>query len=100
MQKAYINLEQVIEKILPITELRRNPGGVFRRLPEVKGFIITKGGKPVGKLYPMENKSGSSTIQENLKKLKAVVGGFDLKISLSPRQINEIIDRSYEEMLS
>lgn len=95
-----INIDDIVEKIVPLTVLRRYPGRIFKDLRETGGFIITKDGRPVGKLLPLRSTKKQMTKEEKLKKLKSLIGGFSLKINLSPMQLNKIIEQSYEKMLS
>ncbi len=100
MQKTHSHeIETIIEKILPITQLRRNPTEAIKYLEETGGFIITKDGKPVGKLLPIKKAAKSLSISEKLKKLKALKGGLRLTPDLDSKKINQLIKRSYEEML-
>lgn len=101
MQRTQLtNIDEIAERILPITYLRRNPGRFLKKLDETGGFIITKDGKPLGKLLPLDKNKAKTSTKEKLKKLKAIIGGFHLNITLTPAQINTVIDTSYEKMLS
>lgn len=47
-----------LDKIVSITELRRNFGSLTENLPEIDGLILTKGGEPYAtlKAVPAEKK--------------------------------------------
>ena len=101
MQDTYSrDIDNFVKQILPMTLLRRNPGGAFKKLEKVGGFIITKDGRPVGKLLPLHDKAPPQSKKDKLKKLQSLVGGFNIGINLNPRQINKLVKQSYEEMLS
>jgi hypothetical protein len=95
-----INIDDIAKRIIPLTAFRRNPGKVFEKLNESGGFIITKDGKPLGKLLPLENHKVNKSISDKIVQLQSATGGFSLGITLSPEQINNLVDKSYEEMLS
>jgi prevent-host-death family protein len=93
------NLDDFTQRLLPLTVLRRNAGEVLARLSKVGSFIVTKDGRPVAKLSTLEKKTKIESTKERLAKLKPLIGGFRLGIGLTPKQLNKLIDKSYEEML-
>lgn len=56
----------MINRIIPITELRRNFGAITDRLAETGSLILTKGGKPFAILKP--------ATEEKKKMLKKTAG--------------------------
>lgn len=102
MSKSNMNLSDLNEftqRLLPLTVFRRNAGEVLARLPEVGTFILTKDGRPIARLSTLEEKTKIETTKEKLARLKPLIGGFRLGIGLTPKQLNKLIDKSYEEML-
>jgi|YNPMSStandDraft_1061717.scaffolds.fasta_scaffold52426_2 prevent-host-death family protein len=93
------DIDVLVNKILPLTQLRRNPSKVLAKLEEVGGFIITKDGKPVGKLLPLKKAGKELSKEEMLAKIAALSGGFKIGIKAKPSQIKKIINQNYEKML-
>jgi len=93
------DIDILVNKILPLTQLRRNPSKALAKLEEVGGFIITKDGKPVGKLLPLKKKEKEISKEEMLSKIKTLSGGFKIGIKVKPSQIKKLINQSYEKVL-
>jgi len=51
-------MTQILNQIIPITDLRRNFGSITKRLAEIDSLILTKGGQPFAflKAVPSEKK--------------------------------------------
>lgn len=97
--QAISNIDELTKRLLPLTYFRRKAGEVLSRLPQVGSFILTKDGKPVAKLSMLSKEVKKETPEERQAKLKPLIGGFKLGIKLTPKQINKLLDQSYEEML-
>lgn len=93
------SLDDLIDRLLPLTYFRRNAGKVMAKLPMVGTFILTKDGKPVAKLSAVEPKFSKEKVEENLIKLRRLAGGFHLGKDLTPSKINKIIKKSYAKNL-
>lgn len=52
-------MEDIAERVIPITELRRNFGFISHKLTEKESLLITRGGKPFAilKAIPEEKKN-------------------------------------------
>ena len=92
-------IEDFSKRLLPLTYFRRNAGKVMAKLPKAGTFILTKDGKPVAKLSTIRENVYGGDIEENIKKLKKLAGGFRLGKGLAPSKINKIIDESYAKNL-
>ncbi|MBM3282698.1 hypothetical protein FJY90_00455 [Candidatus Gottesmanbacteria bacterium] len=93
------NLDDFTQRLLPLTVLRRKAGEVLAKLQEVKVYVVTKDGKPVAKLSALNEPAVVETTKERLARLRSLIGGFRLRIGLTPRQLNKLIEESYEKML-
>ncbi len=100
MNTSNVNIEDIMQKILPLTVFRRKAGEVLKKLPQVGTFLITKDGKPVAKLCALDTSESYITSQQKVQKAKSLIGGFDLGIRQSPEKLNKLIDKNYEKMLS
>lgn len=96
---SFSDIDDITQRLLPLTVFRRNAGEVLARLPKVGTFILTKDGRPIARLSTLEERTKIETTKERLVKLKPLIGGFRLGIGLTPKQLNKLIDKSYEEML-
>ncbi|MBM3284124.1 hypothetical protein FJY90_07865 [Candidatus Gottesmanbacteria bacterium] len=98
MNSTY-NLDDFTQRLLPLTVLRRKAGEVLARLERVKVFVVTKDGKPVAKLSALNERADKETTKEKLARLKPLIGGFRLRIGWTPKQLNRLVEESYEKML-
>lgn len=96
---ASANIDYLTKRLLPLTVLRRKAGEVLAKLPEVGSYLVTKDGKPVAKLSALSTQEHKETVKERLERLKPLIGGFKLGISMTPKQMNKLLDKRYEEML-
>jgi len=94
-----INIDDISQHLLTMTQLRRRPGEVFQKLPEVGMYIVLRNGKQVGRILPIEKKMTKEEIEKNIEKLHKLAGGFRLGKHLNPVQLNRLYDKQYDEML-
>lgn len=95
-----ITFDDFSQNLVSITDLRRNAGSIFDRLPQTGTLTVLRDGKVAGLLVaPIIKKSPKTTLQEDLKKIRQLAGGLKFKIDLTPEQLNEEYDKQYEEML-
>jgi antitoxin (DNA-binding transcriptional repressor) of toxin-antitoxin stability system len=95
-----ITIDDISRHLLTMTELRRRPGEVLRRLPEVGTYFLSKDGRLIAQIIPLQGASDVSTNKKAaVAKLYSLAGGFRSKKSLSPSQLNKFYDQQYEEML-
>ena len=83
--KQLIDIEELTKRLLPVTYFRRNAGEIIEKLEKVGTIILTKDGKPVAKLTSLKKKKDFD-VDENLKKLKKIAGGYHLG-KISPKKI-------------
>ncbi len=95
--KQFFDIEELSKKLLPLTYFRRNAGEVIEKLKTTGTIILTKDGKPVAKLTPLE-KEAESDEEENLKKIKRFAGGYHFG-KISTKQIKKIILSQYDKVL-
>ncbi|OGK24404.1 hypothetical protein A3A46_01120 [Candidatus Roizmanbacteria bacterium RIFCSPLOWO2_01_FULL_37_13] len=95
--KQLIDIEELTKRLLPVTYFRRNAGEIIEKLEKVGTIILTKDGKPVAKLTSLKKKKDFD-VDENLKKLKKIAGGYHLG-KISPKKIKKIIMQQYESVL-
>lgn len=93
-----ININDLSKHLLTMTELRRRPGEVFQKLPQVGMYIVWKNGEEIGRILPPEKKE-EIDVQKNLEKVEKLAGGFHFGKGLTPAQMNKFYDQQYEEML-
>ena len=93
------NIDELTKRLLPLTVLRRKAGEVLAKLPEVGSYLVTKDGKPVAKLSALVTIEHKETVKERLTRLKPLIGGIKLGIGMTPKQLNKLLDKRYEEML-
>ncbi|MBI3558901.1 hypothetical protein HY085_00735, partial [Candidatus Gottesmanbacteria bacterium] len=82
-----ININDLSKHLLTMTELRRRPGEVFQKLPQIGMYIVWKNGEEIGRIFPPEEKQ-EVDIKKNLEKLEKLVGGFHFGKGLTPSQLN------------
>ncbi|MBI5465632.1 hypothetical protein HY946_03395 [Candidatus Gottesmanbacteria bacterium] len=92
-------LDQYAEQLLPITLLRRNAGSVLKKLETLGTLILTKDGRPIAKITPLEKSlTNVSKIDSDLQMVKKLAGGLHLG-KTTPRQIKKIILKQYDRVL-
>lgn len=94
-----INIDDLTKRLIPLTYLRRNTGEVLDKLRIEGELLLTKDGRPVAKLSSLEAVSEKRDVATDIKKIRQLAGGFHLG-KITPKQINRIIEKSYEKMLS
>lgn len=60
-----IDINEVSQRLLPITDLRRNTGEVFDKLNKVGFYIVTKDGKPIAQIRPITQKRGKGKFRSS-----------------------------------
>ena len=100
--KQLIGINELTERLLPLTYFRRNAGQVIKKLDKVGSVILTKDGKPIAELISLKKQGKKEekdkAVEENLKKLYKFAGGYDFG-PISPRKIKKIIMKHYEKVL-
>ena len=94
------HLDQISERLVPLTYFRRNAGEILEKLPKVGSFILTKAGIPVAKLSILKKTIPQKYTEDKIKKLKSLAGGFKWKKSPSPLQIKRLLNKRHEKLLS
>ncbi len=95
-----ISIDDISKHLLTMTELRKRPGEVFRRLSEVGTYFLSKDGRLIAQIIPLHNALHVSADKKAaVAKLNSLAGGFRSKKSLSPSKLNKLYDQQYEEML-
>lgn len=94
-----ININDLSKHLLTMTELRRRPGEVFQKLPQIGMYIVWKNGEEIGRIFPPEEKQEATSFQDNARKVRLLAGKFNFGKGLTPSQINKLLDKSYEKML-
>lgn len=81
-------------------QLREEMPSIKMRLRQGESFYWIDRSKPIGKIEPMEKKQEKvMNAKEYRKYIKGMAGGFASKKPLSPRELNKLLDKRYEEML-
>ncbi len=100
MNRNTISIDDISKHLLTMTELRRRPGEIFRRLSEVGTYFLSKDGRLIAKIIPLQNSlSVAANKKASVTKLYSLAGGFRSKKSLSPSKLNKLYDQQYGEML-
>lgn len=98
MNVQTLNVSQITQRLLPATMLRRNIGQVLDKLSQFGNIIITKDGRPVAELVAI-SPDRLLTSSQRVDKAKTLLGGYKLGIKLTPAQLNQDYDKTYDEML-
>lgn len=93
-----LDTNQITQRILPATMLRRNIGRILDQLPQSGNMIITKDGRPVAELTAI-SPDKLLTFSQRVDKVKTLLGGFKLGILQTPEQLTKDYDKTYDEML-
>lgn len=94
------NIDDLAKRLIPLTYLRRNAGEVLAKLQEMGELVVTRDGKPIARLSSFkETATHKRNIEADLERLRHFAGGLHLGIRLSPKQLNKLIEKSYEKML-
>ena len=81
-------------------QLRQDMPAIKARLANGESFYWIDRSKPIGKIGPIEKKQEKVMSSEEYHKyVKKMAGGFASKKPLSPRELNKILEKRYEEML-
>ncbi len=94
-----ISIDDIHKHLVSLTDFRRNAGRYVDRLPQQGPLTILRGSKVVAHLIPPTEKKPVMSMEERIKKVQELAGGFKLGISLTPKQLNEEYDKMYDEML-
>lgn len=94
-----LSLDDLSQHLVPLTDFRRNAGKYVDKLPQQGPLTILRGSKVVAHLIPPIEKKPTMSVEERIKKVRELAGGFKLGIELSPEQLNEEYDKMYDEML-
>ncbi len=94
------DIDDLTERLIPLTFFRRNAGEVLAKLQEMGELVVTRDGKPIARLSSIQDTTRQKkNIEADLEKLKRFAGGLHLGIKMSPKQLNKLIEKSYEKML-
>lgn len=81
-------------------QLRNEMPSIKARLQQGESFYWIDRSKPIGKIEPIQIKQKKVMSAKEYKKyIKSIAGGFAFKKSLSPKELNNLLDQRYEEML-
>lgn len=94
-----IPLDDIHQHLVSLTDFRRNAGKYVDRLPQQGPLTILRGSKVVAHIIPPVEKKPTMSVEERIKKVRELAGGFKLGINLTPEQLNEEYDKMYDEML-
>ncbi len=94
-----IPLDDIHQRLVSLTDFRRNAGKYVDRLLQQGPLTILRGSKIVAHVIPPTEKKPVMSVEERIKKVRGLAGGFRFKISLTPQQLNEEYDKIYDEML-
>ncbi|MBI5619730.1 hypothetical protein HY950_02095 [Candidatus Gottesmanbacteria bacterium] len=94
-----ISLDDIHQHLVSLTDFRRNAGKYVDKLSQQGPLTILRGSKVVAHLIPPTEKKPAMSVEERIKKVRQLAGGFRFKISLTPEQLNEEYDKMYDEML-
>lgn len=82
------------QTIVSITDFRRNAGAYINRAVPL---TIVKDSKIVGEFVPA--KKTKKSIDEDIKIIRRLAGGFNFGKGPTPEEMNEEYDKMYDEML-
>ena len=94
-----IPLDDIHQHLVSLTDFRRNAGRYVDTLPQKGPLTILRGSKVVAHLIPPTEKKPAMSVEERIKKVRELAGGFRYKIELTPEQLNKEYDKMYDEML-
>lgn len=94
-----ISLDDISQHVVSLTDFRRNAGKYVNKLPQRGPLTILRGSKVVAHIIPPVEKKPELSVEERVKKVRQLAGGFKLGITLNPKQFNEEYDEMYDEML-
>lgn len=94
-----ISLDDMNKHFISLTDFRRNAGSYIDTLPQKGPYSILRGSKVVANLSAPTESEPELSIEERIKKVRRLAGGFRLGISLTPEQLNEEYDKMYDKML-
>lgn len=95
-----VTFTDVSQNLVSITELRRNAGSIFDRLPQIGTLTVLRNGKVAGHVIPPAKfKQTKANLKQDLEKIRRLAGGFPFKTNLTADQLNELYDQQYQEML-
>ena len=81
-------------------QLRNEMPSIKARLQQGESFYWIDRSKPIGRIEPLQNNlSTPMGAAEYRKYIERIAGGINSKKPLSPRQLNRLYDKQYEEML-
>lgn len=81
-------------------QLRTEMPSIKARLQQGESFYWIDRSKPIGKIAPIEKKQEKvMNAKEYRKYIQSIAGGFAFKKSLSPKELNKLLEQRYEEML-
>lgn len=94
-----ITFDDVSQNLVSITDLRRNAGSIFDRLPQTGTLTVLRGGKIAGILSPAPKKTFKLTAKQRVEIAEKLAGKHSFKTDLTPDELNEEYDKQYAEML-
>ena len=94
-----ISLDQINQQLVAITDFRRNAGSYINKLNSLGSFFLTKDGKPVAQVTAVPKQRTKKQINDDIKKIRKLAGGFSLKVHMTPDELNADYDKMYDEML-
>lgn len=81
-------------------QLREDMPAIKAKLLEGQSFYWIDRSKLIGRIEPLQKKqSAPMSAKEYRKYIESIAGGINSKKPLSPRQLNRLYDKQYEEML-
>ena len=81
-------------------QLRTEMPSIKARLQQGESFYWIDRSKPIGKIEPLDKKQAKvMSAKEHRKFIESIAGGIDSKKPLSPKALNKLLDKRYEEML-
>ena len=92
-----------INDVQPIStkQLRETMPSIKERLLAGESFYWIDRSKPIGMIKPLEPKrKAPMNANEYRQNIRKIAGGINSKKPLSPKELNRLLDKRYEEMLS
>ena len=85
--------------IISMKQLREDFSSVKQRLETGEELLLIYRSQPLAEIKPVKKKKALQK-KDYTKIIEKLAGGFKLGANLTPKKLNKIYDKQYEEMLS
>jgi len=87
--------------IISMKQLREDFSSVKQRLETGEELLLIYRSQPLAEIKPVKKRKKKALKKKDYTKIiERLAGGFKLGANLTPKKLNKIYDKQYEEMLS